>query len=97
MDLHSGWEYAPVQLVHFLDPDELLGIGEGQRPQDDGVQDGEDGAGRADPERQGQHRSCGEAGALPEQFQSGAEVLRSSPSHDSMPALLLDRPRCDFR
>ena len=56
VNLDRGRPGAPVALVHFLDGDQLLGVGERQRPQDDRVQNAEDGARGADAERESQHR-----------------------------------------
>ena len=71
---HRGRAGAPVALVQFLDPDELVGIRERQRPQDDRVQNAEDGGGGADAERESEHGGRREAGALAQQFQPAAEI-----------------------
>ena len=72
--LDRGRPGATVGLVHFLDPDQLLGVRERQRPQDDRVQNAEDGARGADAERESQHRRQREAGALPQQPHAPAEI-----------------------
>ena len=74
MNLDRGRTGAPIPLVHFLDGDQLLGVGERQRPQDDRVQNTEDGARGANAERQSQHRRQRESRALPQQSQSSAEI-----------------------
>ena len=83
---HVGRRGAPVDEVAHRDIAGLiapelgdkrdpLGFGKRQRPQHDRVDHAEDGRGRADAQRDGQHGGGGEAGGLAELPEPGHDVL----------------------
>jgi hypothetical protein len=67
------------------DHDQLIRVSVGQRPKKDRVNDTEDGAVRADPERQRQHRNRGECGVLGQHAQAVFHVLSEVSDHIAFP------------
>jgi hypothetical protein len=59
----------------FVEVNESLRLRVGKRPEEDVVDDAEDGAVGADPEREGEHRNDGEAGRFAQLAESEAEVV----------------------
>ena len=68
----------PFSVVHFPDHRQPIGIGIRERAQDDAIEDAENGGGRADAERQRQHRGDGEPRAPPQQTPAEPDVLKKS-------------------
>jgi len=73
----GGKPGKPLRGVDRDDHHQAIGIGEGERAQEDGVDDAEDGGVGTDAQRQRQHRHRGEAGTLDQRPQPIAQILKN--------------------